>query len=265
MASLPGAHMKKSKFILSLVIASTLLIAQMGVVFAAPATKDVFPILGNVQKITVESDPNTGVTTVLVKFKNQDGGNQTVRLSKETAKDLGLVTFDGDGNPVINEAALGLDVDIDPATIIPNDKKHPVGSALANFFSDDIQGLDYKTIMDAHVNGNGFGVIAQALWIVRKLGGNADDFVLLLDARKNKDFSDFRLKDGTIPTTWGQLKKAVSENLGTVMSHKDKEVTGNNGNSGNENSNTDKGSHNDKDKDKSNNGKSNENGNINKP
>lgn len=257
--------MKKSKFILSLIIASTLLIAQMGVVFAAPATKDVFPILGSVQNITVESDPNTGITTVLVKFKNQDGGNQTIRLSKEAAKDLGLVTFDGDGNPVINKAALGLDIDIDPATIIPDDKKHPVGDALADFFSDDIQDLDYRIIMDAHANGNGFGVIAQALWIIKKLGGDADHFVLLLQAKKDGNFEEFALEDGTIPTSWNQLRKAVAENLGIVISHKDREVTGNNGNNSNENSNPDKGNNKDKDKDKFNNGKSNENGNSNKP
>jgi len=120
-------------------------------------------------------------------------------------------------------------------------------------------------IMDMHANGNGFGVIAQALWIIKKLGGDADDFLLLLDAKKNNDFSDFQLADGTIPTTWGQLKRAVSENLGTVMSYKDKEITGNNGNNSNGNSNPDKGNNKDKDKDKSNNGKSNENGSSNKP
>ena len=257
--------MKTSKFVLSLVIASMLLMAQVGAVFASPALKNVFPILGNIQKITVETDATTGMTTVLIKLKDEKGGIQTVRLSKETAKDLGLVTLDSDGNPVINKGALGLDIDIDPETVIPNDKKHPVGSALTDFFSDNVAGLDYTMIMDMHANGNGFGVIAQALWIIKKLGGDADDFVLLLDAKKNNDFSDFQLADGTIPTTWGQLKKAVSENLGTVMSYKDKEITGDNGNNSNENSNPDKGNNKDKDKDKSNNGKSNENGNSNKP
>lgn len=264
-ASLPGVHMKKLKFILSLVIASMFLIAQAGVVFAAPVMKDVFPIIGNVQKITVESDPTTGQTTVLVRFKDENGGHQTVRLSKEIAKDLGLITLDGDGNPEINKAALGQNIDIDLEDVILIDEKHPVGSALANFFSDDVEGIDYTMIMDMHANGNGFGVIAQALWIIKKLGGDADDFVLLLDAKKNKDFSDFQLADGTIPTTWGQLKKAVSENLGTAISHKDKEVIGNNGNNSNENSNPDKGNNKDKDKDKSNNGKNNENGNNKKP
>ncbi len=255
--------MNKSRFLLSLVIASMLLVAQVGVVFASPAVKNVFPIIGNVHKITVERDATTGVTTVLVKIKDEKSAIQTLRLSKETAQELGLITLDADGNPVINKGALGLDIDIDPKTVLPDDKKQPVASALTDFFSAQVQGLDYKMIMDAHANGNGFGVIAQALWIIKKVGGDADDFLLLLEAKKNKDFSDFQLADGTIPTTWEQLKKAVSENLGTAMTHNDKEVTNNNGNNSHENSNPDKG--NNKEKDKSNNGKNNENGNSKKP
>jgi hypothetical protein len=241
-ALLPGEHMKKSKFILSLITASMLFIVQVGAVFAAPAMKDITPIIGNVYKIAVESDRTTGLTTVLVKFKDENGGMQTVRLSEETAKELGLITLDGDGHPVINKAALGLEINIDPETVILKEKQHPVGSALTDFFSHDIDGLDYETIMDVHADGYGFGVIAQALWIIKNLGGDANDLVSLLQAKKDGNFEKFALEDGTIPTSWNQLRKAVAENLGTIMSHKDKEnnVNDGNGNSSNENSNKDK-------------------------
>ena len=65
-------------------------------------------------------------------------------------------------------------VEIDPTTVIPDqqENQHPVGNALATFFSD-IEGIDYDTIMAAHENGVGFGVIAQALWLTSELGGDA--------------------------------------------------------------------------------------------
>jgi hypothetical protein len=116
--------------------------------------------------------------------------------------------LDEDGNPVINEDALGLDIEIDPSDVIPgvDEIQHPVGSALATFFSN-IPGLDYDTIMNVHEAGNGFGVIAQALWLTRKLGGDADAFMTIIEAKKSGDFSSITLSDGTTPLNWGQFKK----------------------------------------------------------
>jgi len=257
--------MEKVKFFISLVLASVLAISQVAAVFAAPSLEDADLITGTVRVITLATDPNTGVITVLVKLMEENGGFQTVRISQETAlePELGLITLDDDGNPLINEDALGLEILIEPADIIPDiaEEQHPVGSALSTFFSD-IEGLDYYAIMEAHENGNGFGVIAQALWLTRKLNGNASDFALILQAKKDGDFSAFTFEDGTSPVNWGQFRKAVmgedkKGNLGIVMSNTDQ---GNGNSDGNGNGNN-RDKNKDKNKDKNNNGNGNANGN----
>jgi hypothetical protein len=251
--------MKKAKIFTSMLLASLLIFTQVAVAFAAPKMQDATPIAGTVVEVVLETDTNTGVTTVLVTLMDANGGTQTVRINLEAAEspELGLVTLDADGNPVIVDP-LPEFIEINPASVIPDEEmRHPVGSALALFFSD-IAGLDYSIIMDAHTNGNGFGIIAQALFLTEKLGGDAAVFQEILQAKKDKDFSNFQLDDGTIPTTWGQLRKAIADkHLGMVMSRKNKDNTGNgsHGNNGNANSNKDKN------KDKSNNGHGNTNGN----
>jgi hypothetical protein len=187
---------------------------------------------------------------------DSNGVLQTVRVSQETATELGLVLLDGDGNPVINELALSETIDIDPTTVIPDqqESQHPVGSALATFFSD-IQGLNYDTIMSAHGDGIGFGVIAQALWVTSELGGDSQLFQDLLYAKEHNDYSAFSdfTEDGTTPKSWGQLRKALlsKKSLGIVMSNHD-----NNGNHANENGNN---KNKDKNKDKNNNANGNSN------
>ncbi len=79
-----------------------------------------------------------------------------------------------------------------------------------------------------HEEGYGFGVIAQALWLTQKMEGDADVLTAILEAKKTGDYSAFTLEDGTVPTSWGQLKKAImagdkKNNLGVVMSGKDKD------------------------------------------
>jgi len=248
--------MKKANFLLSLALAVTVLVAQVGAVFASPAS-----ITGTVQSITLETDTNTAVTTVLVTVLEK-GATQIVRIGIDSATALGLVTLGGDGNPIINESALGQPIEIDPATVIPDQQEdeHPVGNALAAFFSD-ILNLDYETIMTAHDNGTGFGVIAQALWLTKKLDGDADLFLAILEAKKSKDYSAFLLEDGTIPQNWGQFKKAVMDGKkgkpGIAVREKDNNGNDNNGN-GNGNG-QDKDKEKNKDKDKDNNGNGNGN------
>ena len=242
--------MKKMKFLISLTLVFAVFIAQVSVVFAAGA------IAGTVQSVTLETNTNTAVTTVLLTVV-ANGGSQTVRITLESAITLGIVTLGGDGNPVINELILGQPVEIDPTMVLTDEqmKQHPVGNALATFFSD-INDLDYETIMAAHENGTGFGVIAQALWLTRKLDGAADLFVAIIEAKRTKDFSAFVLEDGTIPENWGQFKKAIMDGKkgkpGIAMTDQGNNGSGNNGN-GNGNSK-------DKDKDdKQNNGRGNGN------
>ena len=258
--------MNRMKLALGIVLTIILLIGQVGGVLAAPLSQDAPPIQGAVQGITLESDPATGVITVIVDVMNPSQSMQQVRLTQETAVALGLVLLDGDGNSVINKHALAKTVEIDPTTTIPEKKEqqHPVGNALATFFSD-VEGIDYDTIMSAHENGVGFGVIAQALWLASELGGDSQLFQDLLYAKEHNDYSAFGdfTDDGTTPKSWGQLRKALLSNksLGLVMSNHD-----NNGNPGNGNDTNGNGNGNgtnkdkDKNKDKNNNGNSNGNG-----
>ena len=234
--------MKNTKFLVSLALVFAVLVAQISVAFAAPAV-----IIGTVQSITLETNTNTAVTTVLVTVMD-NGESQTVRITLESAITLGIVILGGDGNPVINELILGQPVEIDPTTVITEEpmNQHPVGSALATFFSDIVD-LDYETIMAAHAEGTGFGVIAQALWLTRKLDGDADMFITIIDAKKTKDFSAFILEDGTIPQNWGQFKKAIMDGKkdkpGIVMANHENNGAGNGSGNGT-------GNGNDKEKDK---------------
>jgi hypothetical protein len=244
--------MKNTKFLVSSTLVFAVLIAQVSAVFAAPAL-----ITGTVQSITLETNTNTAVTTVLVTVMDNDK-SQTVRITLESAITLGIIILGADGNPVINELILGQPVEIDPTTVISEEQidQHPVGSALATFFSD-ITDLDYETIMTAHAEGTGFGVIAQALWLTRKLDGDAKLFLDIIYAKKNNDFSAFALgDDGTTPKNWGQFKKVIMDGKkgkpGIVMADKDNHGAGN----GNENGN---GKDKEKNKDdKQNNGRGND-------
>ncbi len=228
------------RFLFSLFLTLGILIVQTGVVFAASPLQETFPTSGVIQSIVLETDPTTGITTVVVALMDNEQVVEMARISQETAMALGLVVLDEDGNPVINNRVLGGPIEIDPAEIIPDQEQpqHPIASALATFFSN-VPGLDDKIIIKAHEDGAGFGIIAQALWLTNKLEGNAEIFKAILDAKRTGDYSAFILENGTTPRNWGQLKKAILEEksgLGIVMS--DKEHNGNNaGGNGNGNNN----------------------------
>ncbi len=239
-----------NKLTLCLVLAVSLLVGQVGGVFAAPALAGSSPLSGVVQSITLDADTITGVTTVSVDIIDSDLALQNVRLSLESAIGLGLVVLNGDGKPGINDQALGKAVEIASSSVIPEkqENQHPVGSALATFFSE-IAGVDYETIMLAHEQGVGFGVIAQMLWLTTKLEGTAETFEALVEAKQTGDFSAFILEDGSSPENWGQLKKAIldgdkKKNLGVIISG-----SHNNQGNGSENGNG-IGNNPDKDKDK---------------
>jgi hypothetical protein len=215
-----------TSFMLALAIAVT----QIGAVAAQDITT---PLTGTVQTITLETDATTSVTTVVVTYDDGTGAIQTVRLSVETATSLGLVTTDSTtGTPVVvvNDPAVGQPVTIDPTTVISNptdgttETEHPVGSKLSDFFSE-LLGVSYDDIMSAHNDGTGFGVIAQALWMTNKLGGDTTTFQAIIEAKKTGDYSGITLSDGSTSTatTWGQFRKEGTDkgdkgNLGSVMS-----------------------------------------------
>ena len=251
--------MKKTKFFLVFLIVSILVITQIASVAAASSFDEADFVTGTILEVTLATDPSTGITTVLVTLEDDAGQIQTVRISEATAYDLGLLDYDVDGKPFIVDP-LPEEIEIPLADIIPDEEElqHPVGSALAVFFSD-IPGIDYETIMEAHEAGNGFGVIAKALWLTQKLEGDSETLIAILDAKKSGDFSVFIiLEDDTSPTNWGQFRKAVmngdkKDNLGVVMSGRDKDdgnanhPGNNNGIENNKNTNKEKGK--DKEKD----------------
>jgi hypothetical protein len=268
--------MKNAKILISIALASLMILTQFAAVLAAPPLAKPAPVAGAVNSVSLATDPTTGVITVLVGVTDQMGEIQTVRVSGKTAAKLGLIDHDSaDGNPFIVNP-LPKYIEIDAKSILTDEQpRHPVGSALADFF-DGIKGIDYEIIMGAHAACNGFGVIAQVLWLIEKMGGTADDFLLLLDAKKNNDFTDFPLDDGTIATSWGELKKAlVDKHLGLIMSQKNKEGDGDGpqGNPNNPTGNDENNSNKDKTKDKTNHGSNdgqgqnqdNDHGNGNKP
>jgi len=248
--------MTKTRLILTLFIGIAMLAAQAGPVLAAPARQEGV-IAGTVTGATCETD-EAGVTTFLLTVQATDGTTQTVRVSQGTAVTLGIIAPDTACNEEALAGAVGLEVSIDQALVIPDEDdeeegmQHPVAYALSLFFEDV---TDYDTIMSAHEDGTGFGVIAQALWMTTQMEGDSDVFVAILEAKETGDYSAFVLEDGTVPQNWGQFKKALKEkkaNLGSVMSS-----TGNGDdveNNSNANSNA---NGNGQDKDKSNNGNKN--------
>jgi hypothetical protein len=260
--------MKRIKIISSILFATILLATQVLTVGAAPVTQESIPITGSVVDITLDTDPDTGVTTVVVTLDVGAEAYETVRLSVKDATDLGLLNDDG----TVDEDAKGTVVEIDPSLVIPDEpedpveeNQHPVGSALSDFFSD-LLGVDYETIMQYHDEGVGFGVIAQALWMTTALDGDSETFTVILEARLTRDYSGITLPDGSVPQNWGQFRKALlkdpekaKQNLGVIMSgHVEEDpaspsATNGNGNQPDKDKNKDKGNHgkgNDKDKGK---------------
>ena len=212
--------MFKTKLLASILLASAVLFAQVGLAAAAPTAQDTTLITGTIQNITTETDANE-ITTVLVTVLDDLGTTQIVRLSVDTASALGLVSLDPvTSEPVVNETQIGQPVQIDPVTIIPDETSeepaHPIAVLLAAFFGEDA-----SVVNDYHQDGFGFGVIAQAMWMSKNLNEDATLTGLILDAKKSGDYSEFILPDGSTPTNWGQFKKAVSEkknNLGVIVS-----------------------------------------------
>ena len=109
--------MTRAKFLISTLLAVTLLVAQVIAVGAAPANQETTPITGTVGSIALETDVNTETTTVLVTLTD-NGVTQTVRLSLEDAATLGLVTDHGSGVLAPDESLIGTTVNIDSSMVI---------------------------------------------------------------------------------------------------------------------------------------------------
>jgi hypothetical protein len=249
--------MKKAK-LFSIFLFILLAIAQFSLVSAAPSHDVADSISGTVIKIELKTDASSGESTVWVTVLDVQGQEQIFQVSLETALEWHLLVYENDVL-VPNKALLNTEIDIPISSVIPDDDSeilHPVASALATFFSEEIDGVDYDLIIGAHEDGYGFGVIAQALWLTKKLDGDSETLIKILEAKESGDYGEFTLEDGTTFSNWGHFKQAVMDgdkkgNLGVVMSGKDKEKdnsdkqgnngdqgnTGNNGNNGNNENN----------------------------
>jgi len=236
--------MKKLKFFTVLSIVFTLLITQAGAVFASPALQEDV-INGTVTALECVTEDGA---SILVTFEDEEGLPQQTEIDLETAIELGLITI-GEGDvPDCSEGAFEAIVN----ALSEDEPQHPVGTALSLFFSDV---TDYDTIMAAHEDGTGFGVLAQALWLTMKMKGDSYMFLDIVESKKSKDFSYFDkyFEDDATPQNWGQFKKTIlngdkKANLGTVMSdNKDKT---NNGNGQDKDKNNNGNKNKDKDKEK---------------
>jgi hypothetical protein len=230
--------MSSKKIITTLILAFVVLFAQVGNVAAAPqaegTTCTVENTSGTVQSILVELGTDGTTVTVLVSLGLEGQTPQDVRISLESAIALNLIVMDatvtppvpvldattGLPVPVTLDPALPLAIEITPDMIIAGEEApvHPISALLGDFFCVE------KSLVDQyHTDGFGFGLIAQALWMSKGLEG-AISFDAILDAKKSGDYSAFAsylLPNGSAPTNWGQLRKALldkKQNLGVVVS-----------------------------------------------
>ncbi len=98
---------------------------------------------------------------------------------------------------------------------------NPVPGALADFFCGS-SASGATMLEELHMEGYGFGEIAQALFMAQILGVSAQQ--ILMD-KTNHDFSGLTLPGGGTANNWGQLMKLVladsvksMTNLGAIMS-----------------------------------------------
>jgi hypothetical protein len=242
--------MNKAKLLTGVLLVLAILFAQVGTVFAAPTAQDTTGVTGTVKSVVPETDA-AGVTTVVVTLEDELDQAQTVRISLDDAVFLGLVTVDP-----VTQAVTVVDlttlppVIIDSTAIIPEvvEDVHPIAALLASFF-----GMEAGEVDALHEDGFGFGVIAQAMWMAKNLEGDATTASLILQAKRDNDFSSFTLPDGSTASNWGQFKKAVLDkknNLGVIVSGHAESETGTEGTLSQPDNGNDKGKGKDKNKDK---------------
>ena len=211
--------MYKTKLLTGILLVVAVLFAQVGTVFAAPAAQEgtTTTVGGTITNIETQVNEN-GETIVLVTLE----GYQTISLSEQEAADNGL--YDPTTGQLLAQVGDSVELVVDPAVVVPDEGEseepvHPIAALLASFFGEDA-----SVINGYHEDGFGFGVIAQALWMAQGLEENNSDLTagLILEAKRDKDFSAFVLPDGTTPTNWGQFKKAAlgkdKKNLGIIVS-----------------------------------------------
>lgn len=187
-----------------------------------PPPPDVL-IEGIVQSVEVVVDELTDETCVLVTLlmTTLDGEVAiSYRLSIENALglELGSLEIQTVEELVPVEAMIGQMLEIDPQDILPEegeDKSNPVAELLGNFFAE-LFGLEPEVVISYHEQGMGYGVIAQAGILAYALEGDSGLMQTILDAKQSGDYSAIVLPDGTSVENWGQLRKAILKQDGTL-------------------------------------------------
>lgn len=252
--------MTKTKLLAGFLLIFALLTAQVGVAVAAPQAQDTPPITGTIESITTEPGAN-GMTIVVVTLKDAQGTIQTVRLSVDVAAGLGLFDLITQ-QPILD--LVGQPVTIDPTIVIPDEEPteesvHPIAWLLAEYFDEDP-----SVINGYHEDGFGFGVIAQALWLSQSIIESQEEDATLgdvtledvtdciLTAKREGTYGEcFDFGEDSVPTNWGQFKKALRDNkdkhnLGVIVSGQadpltDEQTQEKNGNGHNKDKNKGKG------------------------
>jgi hypothetical protein len=214
--------MFKQKVLVGLLLVVAVLFAQVGIVFAAPAAQEstTTTISGNITHIETQQDAD-GNTVIVVTVE----GYQPITLTEQEAADAGL--YDMNTHQLLVQDGDAVSLTVDSSKAVPDQSEepvNPVAAILSSFF-----GADASVVNQYHEDGYGFGVIAQAMWISQNVNGDASLAGLILQAKKTGNYSDIMLSDGTpltlpdgsVPTNWGQFKKALLEkknNLGMIVS-----------------------------------------------
>jgi len=224
--------MSGKKLLASILLVLAVLFAQVGIVAAAPQTQagTTTTLTGTIQSITV--DPTTNAVLVTVLLEDQ---STTETVSLDPVDPAYSSLFNPATHQLIAQVGEAVTWEVKSGDLVPGEEPvkgsaHPIAWLLGEFFGEDPAVID-----GYHQDGFGFGVIAQALWISRNLTGTEEmtgDPSLagqILEAKKSGDYSNIQLSDGTfltlpdgtVPTNWGQFKKALSEkknNLGVIVS-----------------------------------------------
>jgi hypothetical protein len=230
--------MTNRRTLLALVLALVLVVSQISAASATTLNQTTTPTTCTIKTVTQDATGNwvvtctDGSTATLTETEgiaagllNGDGTTQLLFAGDSITLDSTLLTNPCDtscGSFTGGSTGTSTGTSTGPSSgTSAGGANSPVADALAGFFCGST-GATSSMIQDWHMEGFGFGVIAQALFMANVLGVDPHEVLL---AKQNHDFSGITLPDGSTPTNWGQFKKDVLAaevksvtNLGAVMS-----------------------------------------------
>jgi hypothetical protein len=197
---------------LKLLIANSEMVGKT-LVIPDPTDETIVLATGKVKTLELITDPGTKITTLSLVLTDAADVDQTLSLDLEQAVALKLIIPD--------KTLIGTAIVIDPTLIIKSITLVKGTAALVTYFGTAL-GLTGDELAAYKATGFGYGEIAQACWMAYQLGGDATLLDQILTAKQTGDFSTIDLSDGSSPTNWGQLRKAVltdpHQNFGQIMS-----------------------------------------------